>query len=164
VAKERDGPYVPGERAMMKVEQHRTADCVVGGFRYRSGSNEVGSLLLGLYDEDGRLDHVGFTATIANKDRAALTAKLETLVSPPGFTGKPPGGPSRWSTERTEQWQSVKPKLVVEVSYDQVTGNRFRHGTKLVRFRPDKAPRQCTLEQIAPPAKPVKLVAGLLKS
>ena len=93
VAKLRDGPYVPGERAMMKVKQHRTADCVVGGFRYRSGSNEVGSLLLGLYDTQGKLDHVGFTATIANKDRAALTAKLEALIAPPGFTGKAPGGP-----------------------------------------------------------------------
>jgi ATP-dependent DNA ligase len=164
VAKLRKEPYVPGERAMMKVKQHRTADCVVGGFRYRTGSKEVGSLLLGLYDEDGKLDYVGFTATIANKDRAALTAKLEALVSPPGFTGKAPGGPSRWSTERSEQWQPVKPKLVVEVSYDQVTGNRFRHGTKLVRFRPDKAPRQCTFEQIAPQAKPAKLVADMLKS
>jgi len=157
-------PLEPGERAMMKVKQHRTADCVVGGFRYRRGSNEVGSLLLGLYDEEGKLDHVGFTATIANKDRAALTAKLEALVSPPGFTGKAPGGPSRWSTERSEQWQPVKPKLVVEVSYDQVTGNRFRHGTKIVRFRPDKAPRQCTFEQVAPQAKPAKLVADMLKS
>jgi ATP-dependent DNA ligase len=164
VAKERDGPYVPGERAMMKVKQHRTADCVVGGFRYRAGSQEVGSLLLGLYDAEGKLDHVGFTATIANKDRAALTARLEALVSPPGFTGKAPGGPSRWSTERSEQWQPVNPKLVVEVAFDQVTGNRFRHGTKLVRFRPDKAPRQCTLEQIEPGAKPAKLVADMLKA
>jgi ATP-dependent DNA ligase len=164
VAKERNGPYLPGERAMMKVKQHRTADCVVGGFRYRAGSRQVGSLLLGLYDDDGHLDHVGFTATIANKDRAALTAKLEALAAPPGFTGKAPGGPSRWSTERSEQWQPVKPKLVVEVSYDQVTGNRFRHGTKLVRFRPDKSPRQCTLEQIEAPAKPAKLIAGMLKS
>jgi ATP-dependent DNA ligase len=164
VAKLRDGPYVPGERAMMKVKQHRTADCVVGGFRYRAGSKEAGSLLLGLYDADGKLDHVGFTATIANKDRAALTEKLEALIAPPGFTGKAPGGPSRWSTERSEQWQPVRPKLVVEVSYDQVTGNRFRHGTKLVRFRPDKRPSQCTFEQIEPPAKPVTLVAGMLKS
>jgi ATP-dependent DNA ligase len=164
VAKERDGPYVPGERAMVKVRQHRTADCVVGGFRYRAGSQEVGSLLLGLYDAEGKLDHVGFTATIANKDRAALTARLEALVSPPGFTGKAPGGPSRWSTERSEQWQPVNPKLVVEVAFDQVTGNRFRHGTKLVRFRPDKAPRQCTLEQIEPGAKPAKLVADMLKA
>ena len=164
VAKEREGPYVPGERAMMKVKQHRTADCVVGGFRYRAGSKEVGSLLLGLYDDDGRLDHVGFTATISNRERAALTAQLEALVSPPGFTGKAPGGPSRWSTERSEQWQPVKPKLVVEVSYDQVTGNRFRHGTKLIRFRPDKAPLQCTLEQIEPAAKPAKLIASMLKT
>ena len=164
VAKKRDGPYVPGERAMMKVKQHRTADCVVGGFRYRTGSKEVGSLLLGLYDADGKLDHVGFTATIANKDRAALTAKLGALLSPPGFTGNAPGGPSRWSTERSEQWQPLKPKLVVEVSYDQVTGNRFRHGTKLVRFRPDKAPSQCTFEQIEPAAKPAKLIAGMLES
>jgi ATP-dependent DNA ligase len=164
VAKRRDGPYLPGERAMIKVKQHRTADCVVGGFRYRTGSKEVGSLLLGLYDDDGKLDHVGFTATITNKDRPKLTAKLEALVAPPGFTGKAPGGASRWSTERTEQWKPVKPKLVVEVSYDQITGNRFRHGTRLVRFRPDKAPRQCTLEQIAPPAKPTKLIAGMLKS
>ena len=163
VAKERGGPYLPGERAMMKVKQHRTADCVVGGFRYRSGSKEIGSLLLGLYDDDGKLDHVGFTATIANKDRTALTAKLEALVSPPGFTGKAPGGPSRWSTERSEQWQPLKPKLAVEVSYDQVTGNRFRHGTKLVRFRPDKAPSQCTFEQIEPAAKPAKLIAGMLE-
>ncbi len=164
VAKQRDGPYLPGERAMLKVKLHRTADCVVGGFRYRAGSKEAGSLLLGLYDEDGKLDHVGFTAAIANKDRAALTAKLEALVSPPGFTGKAPGGPSRWSTERSEQWQPVKPRLVVEVAYDQVTGNRFRHGTKLVRFRPDKAPRQCTFEQIAPPPAPAKLVAAMLKT
>jgi ATP-dependent DNA ligase len=164
VAKLRDGPYVPGERAMMKVKQHRTADCVVGGFRYRTGSKEVGSLLLGLYDDDGRLDHVGFTATISNRERAALTAQLEALVAPPGFTGKAPGGPSRWSTERSEQWQPVKPKLVVEVSYDQVTGNRFRHGTRLVRFRPDKRPNQCTLEQIEPAAKPAKLIAAMLKS
>jgi ATP-dependent DNA ligase len=164
VAKRRDGPYLPGERAMLKVKLHHTADCVVGGFRYRAGSRNVGSLLLGLYDENGKLDHVGFTATIANEDRAALTARLDSLIAAPGFTGKAPGGPSRWSTERSEQWQPVKPKLVVEVAYDQVTGNRFRHGTRLLRFRPDKAPRQCTFEQIAPPAKPAKLVAAMLKS
>src|SRR5262249_39800156 len=144
VAKRRDGPYVAGERAMMKVKQHLTADCVVGGFRYRAGSEEVGSLLLGLYDEGGKLDHVGFTAPTPTTARRARTAKLEDPGAPPGFTGKAPGGPSRWSTERSEQWQPVKPTLVVEVSYDQVTGDRFRHGTKLVRFRPDKAPRQCT--------------------
>jgi len=162
IAKRRDGPYLPGERAMLKVKRLRTADCVVGGFRYESGSNLVGSLLLGLYDKEGKLDHVGFTATISDAERPALTRKLEALIAPPGFTGKAPGGPSRWSTERTGEWQPVKPKLVVEVRYDHVTGDRFRHGTKLIRFRPDKNPRQCTFEQIAPKALP-KAVARLLK-
>jgi ATP-dependent DNA ligase len=111
-------------------------------------------LLLGLYDSDGKLDHVGFTSTISNAERPALTKKLEALIAPPGFTGKAPGGPSRWSTERTGEWEPVKPKLVVEVRYDQVTGSRFRHGTRLVRFRPDKAPRQCTFEQIEPAMLP----------
>ena len=157
VAKRRDGPYLPGERAMLKVKRFRTADCVVGGFRYESGGNQVGSLLLGLYNEDGKLDHVGFTATISNAERPALTKTLEALISPPGFTGKAPGGPSRWSTERTGEWEPVKPKLVVEVRYDHVTGGRFRHGTKLLRFRPDKAPRQCTFEQIEPAMLPTSL-------
>ncbi len=150
VAKRSDGPYIPGARAMLKVKRLRTADCVVGGFRYETGGDQVGSLLLGLYNNDGELDHVGFTATISNAERPALTKVLEALIAPPGFTGKAPGGPSRWSTERTGEWEPVKPKLVVEVRYDHVTGGRFRHGTKLLRFRPDKAPRQCTFEQIRP--------------
>jgi len=154
VAKRSDGPYLPGMRAMLKVKRLRTADCVVGGFRYATGSREVGSLLLGLYNRQGKLDHVGFTATITNAERPALTKMLEALIEPPGFTGKAPGGPSRWSTERTGEWEPVKPKLVVEVRYDHVTGDRFRHGTKLVRFRPDKAPLQCTFEQIEPEALP----------
>jgi ATP-dependent DNA ligase len=148
IAKETDGPYLPGMRAMLKVKRLRTADCVVGGFRYATGSREVGSLLLGLYNEECKLDHVGFTATITNAERPAMTKMLEALIEPPGFTGKAPGGPSRWSTERSGEWEPVKPKLVVEVRYDHVTGDRFRHGTKLVRFRPDKAPKQCTFEQI----------------
>ena len=154
VAKRIDGAYMPGERAMLKVKQIRTADCVVGGFRYATGSREVGSLLLGLYDKEGKLDHVGFTSTITNEERAAMTKMLEGLIAPPGFTGKAPGGPSRWSTERSGEWEPLKPKIVVEVRYDQVTGDRFRHGTKLVRFRPDKAPRQCTFEQIEPAVMP----------
>src|ERR1700761_147674 len=152
VAKRLDGPYVPGERAMLKVKRLRTADCVVGGFRYESNSRQVGSLLLGLYDAQGRLDHVGFTATITDEERPALTRRLEALVEAPGFTGSSPGGPSRWSTERSGKWQPLRPELVVEVRYDHVTGDRFRHGTKLMRFRPDKAPRQCLIDQIiAPP-------------
>jgi ATP-dependent DNA ligase len=160
IAKRSDGAYLPGERAMLKVKRLRTADCVVGGFRYASGSKLVGSLLLGLYNKDGKLDHVGFTATITNEERPALTRKLEALIAPPGFDGDAPGGPGRWSTERTGEWEPVKPKLVVEVRYDHVTGDRFRHGTKLVRFRPDKNPKQCTFEQIEPPALPgnVKLL------
>jgi ATP-dependent DNA ligase len=150
IAKRSDGPYLAGERAMLKVKKIRTADCVVGGFRYESGSRQVGSLLLGLYNDEGRLDHVGFTATITDKERPALTKMLEALISPPGFTGNAPGGPSRWSNERSGEWEPVQPKIVVEVRYDHVTGGRFRHGTKLVRFRPDKKAKQCTFDQIEP--------------
>ena len=147
IAKRLDGPYVPGERAMLKVKKIRTADCVVGGFRYAEGSEVVGSLLLGLYDDAGKLHHVGFTSTIKHAERPALTKTLLKLVGQ-GFTGDAPGGPSRWSTDRTAAWTPLNPELVVEVAYDQVTGGRFRHGTRLVRWRPDKAPRQCTMEQI----------------
>lgn len=150
VAKQRHGPYACGERAMVKVKRLKTADCVVGGFRYESNSSEVGSLLLGLYDADGTLNHVGFTATISDKERPALTERLEALREPPGFTGKAPGGPSRWSSERSGEWEPVRPELVVEVRFDHVSNRRFRHGTKLMRWRPDKDPRQCTYEQIEP--------------
>jgi ATP-dependent DNA ligase len=148
VAKRREGPYLSGERAMVKVKQVRTADCVVGGFRYLANKKQVGSLLLGLYNDEGKLDHVGFTTTIRNEQRAALTKRLEKLRASPGFTGNAPGGPSRWSTDRSVAWEQLQPELVVEVRFDQVTANRFRHGTKLLRWRPDKAPHQCTFEQI----------------
>ena len=152
VAKRLSGPYQSGERAMIKVKRLRTADCVVGGFRYLRGSHEVGSLLLGLYNPQGLLDHVGFTSTIADDEREALTRRLRALQAPPGFTGRAPGGPSRWSTERSGEWEPLKPELVVEVRYDHVTSERFRHGTRLLRFRPDKPPRQCLIDQIiAPP-------------
>jgi ATP-dependent DNA ligase len=149
IAKRRDLPYSSGDRSgMQKIKNYRTADCVVGGFRYNEGSPLVGSLLLGLYDEDGLLHHVGFTSTIKREDKPALTKKLKALIAPPGFTGNAPGGPSRWSTERSGEWQPLKPKLVVEVCYDHFSGGRFRHGTRLLRWRPDKAPRQCTLDQV----------------
>jgi ATP-dependent DNA ligase len=148
VAKRIDQPYLSGERAMIKVKNIRTVDCVVGGFRYATGKSVVGSLLLGLYDMKGLLNHVGFTSSIAEADSKSLTKKLEKLVKPPGFTGAAPGGPSRWSTERSAVWEPLKPVLVVEVSYDHVTGHRFRHGTKLLRWRPDKAPEQCTDAQL----------------
>ena len=157
IAKRLDQPYQPGERAMVKVKQRRTADCVVGGFRYAAKQREVGSLLLGLYDDAGLLNHVGYTSSIANRDRPEWTRELEALIGPPGFTGNAPGGPSRWATERSTEWQPLRPELVVEVLYDQVTAGRFRHGTKLLRRRPDKAPSQCTMEQLAPPLTPSQL-------
>ena len=157
IAKRRDDRYEAGERAMLKVKQQRSADCVVGGFRYAEKKREIGSLLLGLYDDQGLLNHVGFTSAIPARERAQLTEDLEKLIEPPGFTGNAPGGPSRWNTERTGQWEPLKPKLVVEVRYDQVTGRRFRHGTGFLRWRPDKAPEQCTFEQLAPELKPSEL-------
>jgi ATP-dependent DNA ligase len=157
IAKRLDEPYHSGERAMIKVKQQRTADCVVGGFRYADKKKEVGSLLLGLYDDEGLLDHVGFTSAIPAKERPKLTEDLEKLIEPPGFTGSAPGGPSRWNTERTAQWRPLKPRLVVEVRYDQVTARRFRHGTGFLRWRPDKDPKQCTFEQLAPALNPSRL-------
>jgi ATP-dependent DNA ligase len=157
IAKRLTQEYRSGERAMVKVKQQRTADCVVGGFRYAERKKEVGSLLLGLYDDDGALHHVGFTSAIPAKERPALTEKLESLIQPPGFTGNAPGGPSRWNTERSRAWEPLKPVLVVEVRYDQVTGRRFRHGTGFLRWRPDKDPKQCTFEQLAPELRPSEL-------
>ena len=149
VAKRLDAPYRSGERdGMVKVKPARSADVVVGGFRYAEKERVVGSLLLGLYGADGLLHHVGFCSAIAREERRALTPKLEKLVQAPGFTGRAPGGPSRWSTRRSSEWQPLRPKLVVEVGYDHWSGGRFRHGTRLLRWRPDKAPRQCGLDQV----------------
>ena len=147
VAKRIDAPYRSGERAMLKVKRRRTADCVVGGFRYATGSKDVGSLLLGLYDGD-RLHHVGFTSNMPKEERGALTKRLEHLIEPPGFNENVPGAPSRWASARSAEWQPLRPELVVEVRFDQVTSRRFRHGTSFVRWRPDKAPQQCTFTQI----------------
>ena len=149
IAKRRDRGYAAGDRgAMQKIKNYRSADCVVGGFRYGTGKKVVGSLLLGLYDAAGLLNHVGFTSSIAAADREALTKKLEALIEPPGFTGRAPGGPSRWNQGKSSEWQPLRPKLVVEVCYDHVTSERFRHGTRLLRWRPDKAPAQCTMNQL----------------
>lgn len=149
VAKRRDLAYQSGERTgMKKIKKERTADCVVGGFRYLEGKPLVGSLLLGLYNKEGKLDHIGFTSSIQHKDRAAITKKLKALIKPPGFTGKAPGGPSRWSTKRSTEWEPLDPKLVVEVEFDHFTGGRFRHGTRFIRWRPEKSPKQCTIDQV----------------
>lgn len=150
VAKRLDLPYRSGQRdGMEKVKRQRTADCVVGGFRYASKGGGIGSLLLGLYDSKGLLDHVGFTSSLPSEVREGLRERLESLIEPPGFTGQAPGGPSRWSTERSAAWKPLAPELVVEVGYDHVSGGRFRHATRFLRWRPDKAPRQCTCDQIA---------------
>ena len=152
IAKRLDAAYASGERtAVVKVKRMRTADCVVGGFRYATGARVIGSLLLGLYGEDGLLHHVGYISGFKASERRALTEKFERLRKPPGFTGNAPGGPSRWSTERTGEWQPVAPKIVVEVAYDHFTGGRFRHGTRFLRWRPDKDPRQCTMDQVQHP-------------
>ena len=149
IAKRLDAPYRAGERdAMVKFKRRKTADCVVGGFRYGKNDGLVGSLLLGLYDRDGKLNHVGFTSALKREDKAALTTRLRRLIKPPGFTGNAPGGPSRWSTERTAQWEPLRPKLVAEVEFDHVTDCRFRHGTKLLRWRRDKRPAQCRMDQL----------------
>lgn len=150
IAKRIDLPYQTGERSgMQKMKSMRTAECVVGGFRYASkGPKVIGSLLLGLYDDAGLLHHVGFTSNIPRDEKPALTTRLEKLVKSPGFTGQAPGGPSRWSTARSSEWSPLSPKLVVEVRYDHFSGGRFRHGTSFLRWRPDKAPRQCTLAQV----------------
>jgi ATP-dependent DNA ligase len=164
IAKPLEAPYLCGERAMIKVKNLKTADCVVGGFRYATGSREVGSLLLGLFNTLGKLDHVGFTSGFATLDRAALTRKLEKLKGGPGFSGNAPGGPSRWSTMRSSEWVPLKNVLVAEVRYDHVTDGRFRHGTKFLRWRPDKAPKSCSFDQLQPEARPSKVIAALIKA
>ncbi len=149
IAKRNDAPYLAGDRSgMRKIKFLRTADCVVGGFRYSKNGRVVGSLLLGLYAKTGELDHVGFCSGLTGAQRRDLTPKLEALERPPGFTGRAPGGPSRWSTERTGEWRPLSPSLVVEVQYDHFSQGRFRHGTRFLRWRPDKAPKQCTLAQV----------------
>ncbi len=149
IAKRLDAGYACGERsAAVKAKQFRTADCVVGGFRYATGKRVIGSLLLGLYGNDGLLHHVGFIAGFKASERSALTKRFEALRKPPGFTGNAPGGPSRWSTKRSGEWEPVSPKTVVEAGYDHFTGGRFRHGARFLRWRSDKAPRQCTMDQV----------------
>lgn len=155
VAKQMGIPYQSGNRkGMLKAKKLRSADCVIGGFRYAEKSPVVGSILLGLYDKEGLLHHVGYSSAFKADERKKLTEKLEPLIEAPGFTGNAPGGPSRWSTKRSTEWQPLRPELVVEIQYDHFTGGRFRHGTSILRWRPDKAPSQCTLDQIKAPVSP----------
>ncbi len=149
VAKRLDMAYMSGERTgMVKIKNIRSADYVVGGFRYASKGGGIGSLLLGLYDDEGKLNHVGFTSSFNSEMRVKLKPIVEKLRGGPGFTGNAPGGPSRWSTERSGEWEPLQPKLVCEVTYDHFSGGRFRHGTKFLRWRPDKDPKLCTYEQL----------------
>jgi ATP-dependent DNA ligase len=149
VAKRLDLPYRSGKRdGMLKIKHRRTADCVVGGYRYAAGKRVVGSLLLGLYDEDGVLNHVGFTSSFTASERTKITRIVEPLKGGAGFSGRAPGGPSRWNQGRSEAWEPLAPDLVVEVEYDHFTGDRFRHGTRFLRWRPDKPARACTISQV----------------
>ena len=157
IAKPLDAPYRSGERAMMKMKNYRSADCVVGGFRRTADGGGAASLLLGLYDEAGKLNHVGFTSAFKADERAHLLKRLEPLAGGSGFTGKAPGGPSRWNKGEESAWEPLGPELVVEVIYDQVTGGRFRHGTRFLRWRPDKAPRQCTCDQLQAELRPAEI-------
>jgi ATP-dependent DNA ligase len=149
MAKRGELPYQSGTRkGMVKVKRMRTADCVVGGFRWASAGTRIGSLLLGLYDDQGKLDHVGFCSALGEKRKREAESLVLPLRGGEGFSGRAPGGPSRWRREGSGEWEPVKPHVVVEVQYDHFTGGRFRHGTKFLRWRPDKSPEQCLLEQV----------------
>ena len=152
VAKRLDSPYLSGERGgMVKVKRMRTADCVVGGYRKAQKGDSIGSLLLGLYNDDGLLDHVGFSSSFTADEKKELEAVLKPHRGGSGFTGKAPGGPSRWSQGRSTEWEPLDPVLVCEVRYDHFSGGRFRHGTKFLRWRPEKKPKACTFEQVRSP-------------
>jgi ATP-dependent DNA ligase len=150
IAKRLDAAYAFGRRdAVVKVKRRYTADCVVGGFRV-SKDGAIASLLLGLYDGDGRLDHVGFVGSMNASERKRAGELLHPLVAPPGFSGIAPAGSSRWSKGESE-WFPVKPLVVVEVSFDHITARRFRHAARFLRWRPDKASCRCTIEQLLEP-------------
>jgi ATP-dependent DNA ligase len=167
MAKRDEGAYQPGKRAMLKVKHVRTADCVVGGFRWHVSApgEEVGSLLLGIRDDAGVLQHAGVASGFSAVQRRALAAELEPLRADalvghpwrewreePG-TGRMPGATSRWNRGKSLEWEPVRPERVVEVAYDHLQGDRFRHATRWVRWRDDRRPEDCRydqLEQTAP--------------
>ncbi len=157
VIAKRNEPYAFGSRdAAVKIKRSYAADCVIGGFR-TAADGSIASLLLGLYDDEGKLNHVGFVGSMSAPERRRAGELLQPIVEPPGFTGAAPGGPSRWRRAKDAQWFPVQPKIVVEVAFDHVTGHRFRHATRLLRWRPDKAPRQCTMEQLLNPTESLEL-------
>ena len=149
IAKRHDAPYIEGERVMVKVKQRRTADCVVGGYRLSKSKDGVGSLLLGLYDDRGTLHFVGHTSSFKAAERRRLLEQLRPLEGGEAFKdGRTPGGPSRWNAGRELNWVPLRPELVCEVSYDKMQGDRFRHASTFVRWRDDKEPPECTLDQV----------------
>jgi ATP-dependent DNA ligase len=146
VAKRLDVPYAPGKRtAMVKVKRLRTIDCVIMGYRPGSDPETVGSLILGLYEPDGRLRPVGHTSAFSAKRKRELPAELAPYET--GARGS--GEASRWTADRDLEWVELRPELVLEVSYDHVSDGRIRHGTKIVRWRDDKPPRECTIDQLS---------------
>ena len=155
VAKRADQGYEPGVRGWVKVKHRKTADCVVGGYRVAKNDDGVGSLLLGLYDGEGRLHYVGHTSSFKAAERRAIRAELAPLEGAESFYGgREPGGPSRWSAGKDTAWVSIEPVLVCEVSFDRMQGGRFRHAATFVRWREDRTPASCTFEQLgeSPPS------------
>ena len=169
MAKPLDGPYQPGKRAMLKIKHQRTADCVVAGLRWHKSTNEggdeaVGSLLLGLYDDAGRLNHVGVTSSFTMERRRALALELAPLrknalpkhpwrdwagaSSDESATQRMPGATSRWSAGKDLSWVALRPERVCEVKYDHLQGDRFRHATTFLRWRTDKPPTACRYDQL----------------
>jgi len=145
VAKRLDAAYAPGKRtSMVKVKRRRTIDCVVLGFRPGVEPESVGSLILGLYEPDGKLRPVGHTSAFTAKRKLELRQELAAYET--GERGS--GEPSRWSADRDLEWVELRPELVVEVTYDHVSDGRIRHGTKVLRWREDKPPRECTIDQL----------------
>ncbi|MHB8509590.1 MAG: ATP-dependent DNA ligase [Candidatus Dormibacteria bacterium] len=152
IAKRGDGPYLAGERVMVKIKHRRSVDCVVGGYRVARTGSGVASLLLGLYDGDGVLGYVGHTSSFSAAERRQVRELLAPLEGRPSFgAGRSPGGPSRWSQGTEQDWVSVDPSLTCEVSFDYLQGPRFRHAARFLRWRPDKAPRECDVDQLTPP-------------
>ncbi len=153
VAKVPDLAYQHGKRAMIKIKHRRTADCVVGGFREHKDGGKIGSLLLGLYDDNGDLHFIGHCSGFGDADRVAIFERFQELIADDSFgdQARAPGGQSRWSADKDLSWTPVQPGVVVEVSYDQLEGDRFRHATRFHRWRPDKEPEQCTMDQLERP-------------
>jgi ATP-dependent DNA ligase len=152
IVKELDLEYVHGKRAMIKIKHRRTVDCVVGGFREHKDGGKIGSLLLGLYNGD-ELHFIGHCSGFADHDRVEIFERFKELVAAGSFgeEARSPGAISRWSSDKDLAWTAVQPGVVVEVSYDQLEGDRFRHATRFHRWRPDKDPSQCTMEQLERP-------------